>query len=203
MKKKLLPLTLSALALFALAGCSQPAAEAAPQAAEPAESAAQESPAPEETAELTPESADVDYLSSISGTYIELFPELAKEENRAIWHEATAPLVGEENADAATDMLLGMCMAEPYGAEASEKYTADPDSMAFNCYFLGGVHEFVMDGDTITGLDEAGNEIFSHKYDPMDMENENGFIFYQSEDADSGQFSYFAYGHSSVLMRVS
>ena len=62
-----------------------------------------------------------------------------------IWIDATTPLVGAENAETATDMLLGMCMAEPYGPEAAEKYAADPDSMAFNCYFLGGVDE-VCDG---------------------------------------------------------
>lgn len=80
-----------------------------------------------------------DYLTTISGTYVELFPELSKPEYRTIWIDATTPLVGEDNAESATDMLLGMCMAEPYGEEAVEKYAADPDSTAFNCYFLGGV----------------------------------------------------------------
>ena len=89
-------------------------------------------------------------------------------------------------------LLLSMCMAEPYGAEAAEKYEADPDSMAFNCYFLGGVDKFIMDGNVITGVDENGETVFSHAYQPMDLENENGFIFYQSEDADSGEFTYFA-----------
>ena len=50
-----------------------------------------------------------DYLTTISGTYVELFPELSKADYRSIWHDATAPLVGEDNADAATDKLLGMC----------------------------------------------------------------------------------------------
>ncbi len=102
-----------------------------------------------------------DYLTTISGTYVELFPELSKSEYRNIWIDATTPLVGAENAEATTDMLLGMCMAEPYGPEATEKYAADPDSMAFNCYFLGGVDKFVMDGHTITGLDAQGQEVFS------------------------------------------
>ncbi len=48
----------------------------------------------------------------------------------SIWHDATAPLVGEDNADAATDKLLGMCTAKIYGADAAEKYAADPDRMA-------------------------------------------------------------------------
>ena len=142
--------------------------------------------------------AEDDYLTTINGTYVELFPELAKEEYRSIWIDATTPLVGSDNAEAATDTLLAMCMAEPYGTEATEKYAADPDSMAFNCYFLGGVAKFVVDGHTITGLDEEGNEVFSHTYQPMDIENENGFIFYQSEDADSGEFTYFAFSPDTM-----
>lgn len=44
--------------------------------------------------------------------------------------------------------------------------------MAFNCYFLGGVEKFVIDGHTITGLDKDGKEVFSHKYKLLDVENE-------------------------------
>ena len=95
-------------------------------------------------------------------------------------------------------MLLGMCMAEPYGPEAAEKYAASPDSMAFNCYFLGGVDKFVMDGHTISGLDAQGQEVFSHTYKLLDEENENGFIFYQSEDEDSGEFTYFAFSPDTM-----
>jgi len=31
-----------------------------------------------------------DYLTTISGTYVELFPELSKADYRSIWHDATA-----------------------------------------------------------------------------------------------------------------
>lgn len=153
-----------------------------------------------------------DYLTTISGTYVELFPELSKADYRSIWHDATAPLVGEDNADAATDKLLGMCTAKIYGADAAEKYAADPDSMAFDCYFLGGVSKFVMDGHKITGLDTQGKKVFSHTYRKLDKENENGFIFYQSEDENSGEFTYFAfspdtmattYHLSSAMRRIS
>ena len=144
------------------------------------------------------ETADGDYLNSISGTYVELFPVLSMDEYHSAWLEATAPLVGEENAEAAMELLLSMCMAELYGAEATEKYTADPDSMAFNCYFLGGVDKFIMDGNVITGVDENGETVFSHAYQPMNLENENGFIFYQSEDADSGEFTYFAFSPDTM-----
>ena len=119
------------------------------------------------------EAVSEDYLKGISGTYVELFPELSKEEYRDIWIDAVTPLAGEENAETTTDMLLGMCMAEVYGPEAAEKYEADPGSMAFDCYFLGGVDKFVMDGDTITGLDEQGQEVFSHTYKQLEEENEN------------------------------
>ena len=36
-----------------------------------------------------------------------------------------------------------------------------------------------------------GQEVFSHTYQLLDEENENGFIFYQSEDENSGEFTYF------------
>lgn len=136
--------------------------------------------------------------ATISGTYEELFPQLAKAEYRDLWIDATTPLVGAENAETATDTLLAMCMAEPYGPEASEKYAADPESMAFNCYFRGGVDRFVMDGHTISGLDAQGNEVFSHTYHKLDEENENGFLFYQSDDADSGDFTYFAFSPDTM-----
>ena len=146
MKKKFAAFVLCVICLVSAAGCGQT-----------------------KTDEQTPPTADQstttdDYLTGIGGTYVELFPELSKSEYRNIWIDATAPLVGAENAEATTDLLLGMCMAEPYGPEAAEKYEADPDSMAFNCYFLGGIDKFVMDGHMITGLDAQGQEVFSHTY---------------------------------------
>ena len=144
------------------------------------------------------ETAQGDYLTGISGVYVELFPELSKPEYRQIWLDAVTPLAGAEHAEAVTDMLLGMCMAEPYGAEAAQKYADDPDSMAFNCYFLGGVQRFVMEGSTITGLDAQGQTVFSHAYRLLDEENENGFIFYQSEDEDAGEFTYFAFSPDTM-----
>lgn len=180
MKKKFAAFVLCVICLLSAAGCGQT-----------------------KTDEQTPPAADQstttdDYLTTISGTYVELFPELSKSEYRNIWIDATTPLAGAENAEATTDLLLGMCMAEPYGPEAAEKYAADPDSMAFNCYFLGGVDKFVMDGHTITGLDAQGQEVFSHTYQLLDEENENGFIFYQSEDENSGEFTYFAFSPDTM-----
>lgn len=195
MKKKLTAFLLSALFLLSLVGCtqSQTAVTTAP------ETTVAETAAPETAAESTAEAAEVaDYLTTIGGTYVELFPELSKPEYRSLWTAAAAPLVGEENAEAATDMLLGMCTAEIYGPEAAEKYAADPNAMAFDCYFLGGVKTFVIDGHTITGLDDQGKEVFSHTYDAMNVDNENGFIFYKRQDEGSGQFTYFAFSPDSM-----
>jgi len=142
--------------------------------------------------------ADKDYLAGISGTYVELFPEMSKEEYRQLWLDAATPLVGEENAAGAADMLLNMCMAEIYGDEAAAAYEADPESMRFDCYFLGGVAQFVMDGDKITGLDAEGKEVFSHTYHPIDVECEEDFLFYQTDDEDAGQFTYFAFSPDTM-----
>ena len=191
MIKKFAALVLCVLSLLSIAGCGQTKADASASSAGSGQAAAA-------SASTGQEATAEDYLTGISGTYVELFPELTKPEYRDIWLDATTPLVGAENAEATTDMLLAMCMAEPYGAEAAEKYAADPDSMAFNCYFLGGVEKFVMDGDTITGLDAQGQEVFSHTYKLLDEENENGFIFYQSEDAASGEFTYFAFSPDTM-----
>ena len=139
-----------------------------------------------------------DYLAGISGTYVELFPELSKDEYHEACLEAVTPLVGEEAAEDTVAYLLYMCTADIYGAEATEAYTADPNSMRFDCYYIGGVKKMTMDGDTITGYDESGAEVFSHTYAPVDGENENGFIFYKTDDADAGQFTYFAFSPDTM-----
>ena len=91
MKKRIAAIVLCVFCLLAIAGCSQSKPDA--QTAQP--TAAQETG---------------DYLTTISGTYEELFPQLAKAEYRDLWIDATTPLVGAENAETATDTLLAMCM---------------------------------------------------------------------------------------------
>lgn len=147
----------------------------------------------------TAETADTDFLSQIPGTYVELFPEFSKEAYHDTWLSVVTPLVGEENAEDAISMLLNMCMGSLYGEAAIAKYTDDPDSMQFNCYFLGGVAKMTIEGNTISGVDANGNEIFRHEYAPIEVENnENGFLFYQSQDAESGQFTYFAFSPDTM-----
>ena len=149
MKKRIIACLLCVFCLLSAVGCTSSApAEAAVSETTASETMVTESPTVEATA-AAEGSVSGDYLSSIGGTYVELFPELSKPEYRQIWIDAVTPLVGAENAEATTDMLLGMCMAGIYGPEATEKYAADPNSMAFDCYFLGGVQKFVMDGSII------------------------------------------------------
>ena len=134
-----------------------------------------------------------EYLAQIQGDFVELFPELSKEENRATWEKYAAEYVDKDMVSDSVDMLLSMCMADIYGQEATDAYAEDPDSMRFDCYFLGDVKEFNVDGNTISGVDENGDEVFSHTYKPMDIDNENGFLFYETEDEDAGMFQYFAF----------
>ncbi len=145
------------------------------------------------------ETAEADYLSQIPGTYVELFPELSKEEYHDDWLAAVTPLVGEENAEATVEYLLYVCTGDVYGEEAIAKYSADPESMRFDCYYIGGVAKMTIEGNVISGVDAEGNEIFRHTYAPVEVENnENGFIFYKTEDENAGQFTYFAFGGDTM-----
>ena len=113
------------------------------------------------------EPAADDFLSRIQGSFVELFPEMARDEYHQAWLDVVTPLVGEDNAEATVEYLLNVCMGSKYGEEAIEAYTADPDSMQFNCYFLGGVKKMTVEGSTISGVDADGSEVFRHTYSPI------------------------------------
>ena len=141
---------------------------------------------------------DADFLSRIQGTFVELFPVLSEEQYHDAWLNAVAPLVGEEAAEDTVAALLSMCTGDLYGQEAIDAYAANPESMRFNCYYLGGVAKMTVEGSVISGMDADGSEIFRHEYVPMDVENENGFLFYQTADADAGQFTFFAFSPDTM-----
>ena len=89
------------------------------------------------------------------------------------------------------DMMRASTTAEIYGPEAVEAYAADPESMRFDCYFTEGVSRFVFDGNTVTGLDEAGNEVFSHSYTYVqELPEAISCYAYKTDDADAGEFTY-------------
>lgn len=81
------------------------------------------------------ETAQDEFLSELSGrTYVELFPEFAKDEYHQAWLDAVTPIIGEDAAEDVVAYLLSVCMGSLYGEEAIAAYEADPDSMQFNCY---------------------------------------------------------------------
>ena len=80
---------------------------------------------------------DADFLSQIQGTFVELFPVLSEEQYHDAWLNNVTPLVGEEAAEDTVSYLLDMCTGDLYGQEAIDAYEADPDSMRFDCYYLG------------------------------------------------------------------
>ena len=80
MKKKFAAFVLCVICLLSAAGCGQAKTD-------------------EQTPPTDQSAVTDDYLTTISGTYVELFPELSKSEYRNIWIDATTPLAGAENAE--------------------------------------------------------------------------------------------------------
>lgn len=87
MKKKFAAFVLCVICLLSAAGCGQAKTD-------------------EQTPPTDQSAVTDDYLTTISGTYVELFPELSKSEYRNIWIDATTPLAGAENAETATDIII-------------------------------------------------------------------------------------------------
>ena len=130
-------------------------------------------------------------MEDVAGTYVPLFSVLNKPEYDDVWLSHSAEIVGEENAQMIADMMRASTTAEIYGPEAVEAYAADPESMRFDCYFTEGVSKFVFDGNTVTGLDEAGNEVFSHSYTYVqELPEAISCYAYKTDDADAGEFTY-------------
>ena len=152
---------------------------------------------------IIPASAEMDErLEALQGRYIELFPEFAKEEFHDYWIECIRKHVDDpETAETFYQMLVGSCMGELKGQEAIDAYTADPESIVFDCFFTDGVAKITIDGDVISGYDADGNVVFSHTYSytediPMNVggmtfEGMNFHIYKADEENDA--FTYFAF----------
>lgn len=128
-------------------------------------------------------------LLDLKGTYQELWPVVLDEEYHQLWLADSAALVGEENAAAAAEKISSMVTGTVTGEEAVEAYK--DGNMAYDCEFLQGVAQFTFDGTTISGTDENGKELFRHSYHYIGMEEIRGLYIYESDDADSGEFTYF------------
>lgn len=137
------------------------------------------------------EAAANQLLVDLTGTYQELWPVILDDQYTQIWLDDCEKLVGAENAQAAYDKLASMVTGEVYGEEAVKAY-ADGGG-AYDCAFTQDVYTLEFDGDAsaIKGYNADGNELFSHTYHYVGMEEVRGLYEYESDDADSGEFTYF------------
>lgn len=127
----------------------------------------------------------------LTGTYQELWPVILADEYKQIWLDDCVALVGEDNAEPAYEKLTSMVTGEVYGEDAVKAY-ADGGA-AYFCGFTHDLCKLEFDGEKsiIKGYDTAGNELFSHTYHYIGMEEIRGLYEYESDDADAGEFTYF------------
>lgn len=192
-QRKLASLFLAlALVLSLLAGCGN-TSNSTPETQQPASTVTDESAASADTEQESQvdenQAVAKQLLLDLEGTYQELWPVVLADEYRQVWLDASAELVGEENAEAAVEKMTSMVTGTITGEEAVEAYK--DGNMAYCCDFLQDVEQFTFDGTTISGVDASGNELFSHSYHYAGMEEIRGLYVYESDDADSGEFTYF------------
>ena len=128
-------------------------------------------------------------LLDLKGTYQELWPVVLSDEYHQLWLDDSAAIVGEDNAAAAAEKISSMVTGTVTGEDAVEAYK--DGNMAYDCEFLQDVAQFTFDGTTISGTDENGKELFRHSDHYSGMEEIRGLYIYESDDADSGEFTYF------------
>ena len=133
-------------------------------------------------------------LSAVKGSYDELFTVICDLKYDQLWLDRCQAIVGKEKAPECVEMLKNAFTGTIYGKEAEEAYEEDPEQGRFDSYFHEGVKRFVFEGNRITGLDEDGEEVFSHEYTYLqDFDNPGELIgyVYETSDRHAGQFKYF------------
>lgn len=172
------------LTLSLLAGCAN---NAAPSTQQPTGSSASEST----TINNENAAAAEQLLVDLTGTYQELWPVILDDQYAQTWLDNCTALVGEENAQAAYDKLSSMVTGTVYGEEAVAAYANGGG--AYDCSFTEGLSKLEFDGANavIKGYDTDGKELFSHTYHYVGMEEVRGLYEYESDDANSGEFTYF------------
>lgn len=192
MKKKFLSLCLAAaLTLSLLAGCGKDTksdkdnANTTPTTDNVSENETT-TPATDEN-----EAAAKQLLVDLTGSYQELWPVILADEYNEVWIDNCKALVGEDNAQAAFEKLSSMVSGEIYGEEAVKAY-ADGNGV-YDCHFTEGVVTLEFDGEAsaIKGFDADGKELFSHTYHYVGMEEIRGLYEFESDDENSGEFTYF------------
>ncbi len=184
----------AALSVSLLAGCGSTASSAAVSTASSAaentaSSAVSEAASEQETDENAVAAAQL--LKDLTGSYQELWPVILADEHTQTWLDDCTALVGEENAEGAYQKLSSMVTGEVYGEDAVKAYANGGG--AYFCGFTNGLVTLTVDGEssTISGTDKDGNELFRHTYHYIGMEPVRGLYEFESDDADSGEFTYF------------
>ena len=201
MKKAVGAAAALALSVSLLAGCgsaASSAAESAPaseaESTVSSEAAEEDEPASSEeeaTDEADESAAAAQLLNDLTGSYQELWPVVLADDQTQTWLDDAAALVGDDNAEAAYEKLSSMVTGEVYGEDAVKAYANGGG--AYFCGFTQDMVTLTVDGatSTISGTDADGNELFSHTYHYIGMEPIRGLYEFESDDADSGEFTYF------------
>ena len=134
--------------------------------------------------------ADADQLlKDLTGSYQELWPVILADDYTQTWIDDCKEIVGEDDAEAAYEKLKSMVTGEVYGEEAVEAYK--DGGGAYFCGFTQDMATVEFDGDTktIKGYDKDEKELFSHTYHYVGIEETRGLYEFESDDADSGEYS--------------
>ena len=77
--------------------------------------------------------------------------------------------------------------------EGDKSYLDKDGDGVYDCSFKEGVNKLEFNGSdsVIKGYDSEGKEIFSHTYHYVGIEEVRGLYEFKSDDADSGEFTYF------------
>ena len=108
-----------------------------------------------------------EFLAQIQGSFVPLFDVMGQDANKQVWYDqfrAQLSLEDEATAEMLRQTIIGMFSAVPYGDEALKLVAADPTYSLFHCGFTDNVVRITIDGNTITGTDATGAQVFSHTY---------------------------------------
>ena len=150
---------------------------------------------------------DDELLPKLNGTYIELFPEFAKDDYKEFWMECIHEYLDDDAAaEAAYAMLTDTYMGTLYGEDAVKAYADDPESMLFDCFFINDLAKLTVNGDVFSGVDADGNELFSNVYHyvgsrPVTFFGEEigtALRLYKTEEEDAGNFTWFAFSDDNL-----
>ena len=149
----------------------------------------------EEDASFEDETAKAaELLEEIKGTYEPLFPVITDSQYDQLWLDPCIAVVGEEAAPEVAEMLKAACNGTVYGQEAIDAFGDGSEGAQFDCLFINGPSAITFDGNMISGIDENGDQLFSHEYRFVDGLSLAGLMegyLYETEDEDAGEFKYF------------